>query len=112
MPTWTGWPPRSTLSFYTRSGPVSAHQGPGLKNLDLSDELMLRWPHGQRTIEMRLSTQSTRWHFWDEDALALIEDNIRYDLGDDGYRVIIKRLSGMDQECSIDMCWKLIIRAR
>lgn len=108
MPTFHGWPPRSSLSFFSRGVPIRQQRDEG--RLDLSDTIMGYWPHAQRTVEMRLRTLSSKWQFWGEDELAVTEDNIRYDLGFDGYRVIIKRLSGEGEPCSTDMRWSLIVR--
>lgn len=109
MSTWSGWPPQSNLRFYSRGVPLTAMYA-GDEQLDLSDTLMLHWPHAQRTVEMRLNTLSDEWAVWDERNLAKIESNVRYDLGYDAYRVTITRLSGQNEACSTDMIWKLVIR--
>lgn len=71
---------------------------------------MLHSPHRQRTVEMRLATDSARWAFWTEENVAKIEDNIRYDLEHDGYRVQIERIMPIDEPCSTDMIWQLLIK--
>ena len=109
MATWTGWPPRSTLTIYSRGEELPlSYDPPGV--IDLSDTIMSFWPHWQRTVELRLSTVSPKWKRWDERTLALMEENIRYDLGHDALRVVIKRMSGQGRPCSVQMCWKLIVR--
>ena len=111
MANWTGWPPRSKLSFYARGRKLFNRHDPwNPKEIDLSDTFISFWPHSQRTVEMRLSSLSRKWDTWDQKALALMEENIRYDLSDDGFRVTIKRLSGEGEPCSTEMCWKLVIR--
>ena len=74
--------------------------------------MRMHWPHSQRTVELTLTTESTKWDRWDEDALALMEDNMRYDLGDDGYGVVITRLSGAGRPCTAEMRWRLIVRPK
>ncbi len=110
MAIWTGWPPRSNFGFYSRGAPFLHHRSTR-GHIDLADALMSKWPHNQRTVEMRLSTASKKWSNWDAPTLALMEENIRYALTHDGYRVRVERLSGEDQECSTDMRWRLTIRA-
>jgi hypothetical protein len=110
MPTWTGWPPRSKLSVLSRNRSLLLRRDQG--HIDLADTIMLKWPRSQRTVEFRLSTQSKKWDRWDKNALALMEENIRYDLAHDGYGVIIKRISGEGKVCSTEMRWKLIVRPR
>jgi hypothetical protein len=83
---------------------------PDCNEIDLADTFLDFWPYRQRTVEMRLSSESKKWLKWDEKALALMEENIRYDLSHDGYRVIIKRISGVGEPCSTEMRWKLIVR--
>lgn len=108
MASFTGWPPRSKLHLYLRGKRLSNCFDDG--RIDLADTISGDFMLNQRTVEMRLSTQSTRWERWDERAIALMEDNIRYDIGFDGYRGVIKRLSGVGQLCSTEMRWKLIVR--
>jgi hypothetical protein len=59
---------------------------------------------------MGLSSQSHRWQVWTEANLAKIENLIRYDLGFDGYRAIIKRLTKAKRPCTEEFLWKLQIR--
>jgi hypothetical protein len=110
MPAWTGWPPQSKLSFYWRGAALLLRRDG--KRIDLSDTCMWFWRRSQRTVEMKLSSLSPKWERWDEKSLALMEENIRYDLGEDGFRVIIKRIAGAGQPCSTEMCWKLVIRVK
>lgn len=111
MATWTGWPPRSRLHVYSRGRelfPITYARG-----IDLADTIIrMSWPHSQRTVELALTTESTKWDRWDENALALMEDNIRHDLGHDGYGVVITRLSGMGRPCTAEMRWRLVVRPK
>jgi hypothetical protein len=108
-PKW--FPPRSKLGLYARGEKLVPYVEQG--RVDLSDTVLTKaWPHRQRTVEMRLSTRSTRWKVWDEEAVSNVEAYIRYDFGFESYYVIIKRLSGMGEPCTTEMCWKLTVRAK
>lgn len=81
--------------------------------IDLADTIIrMNWPYSQRTVEITLTTESTKWNRWDEKALSLMEDNMRYDLGEDGYGIVITRLSGMGRPCTAEMRWKLVVRPK
>lgn len=105
------FPPRSRIGLYARRKKLASYVEEG--RTDLADTVIPNnWPHRQRTVEMRLSTRSTRWKVWNEEALSKVEAYIRYDFGFDNYYVIIKRLSGMDESCTTEMCWKLTVRPK
>ena len=103
------WPACGRLTFYRRKDiPLF---GTSDRMFDLSDELMgWNWPHDSRTIYMGVSTKSVRWKRWSNEALEKIELLIRYDLGFDGYRVRIARLTAGSPSCSTEFLWKLQIR--
>lgn len=105
------FPPRSKLGLYARGEKLAPYVEQG--RIDLADTVIPNsWPHRQRTVEMRLSTRSTRWKVWDEEALSKVEAHIRYDFGFESYSVVIKRLSGMGEPCTSEMRWKLTVRPK
>lgn len=108
-PTW--FPPRSKLALYSRGEKLAPYvEG---KRIDLTDTVFPNgWLHKQRTVEMRLSTRSTKWKVWDDEAISKVEAYIRYDFGFESYYVIIKRLSGAGEPCTTEMCWKLTARPK
>jgi hypothetical protein len=101
------WPPKSVLCFTNGRGKELFRSTD--RRLDLSDYLMLWWPHASRTIYMNLKSKSTKWESWSESNLKSIEDLIRYDLDFDGYRVSITRVSSIGGKCVEYFRWKLMI---
>jgi hypothetical protein len=58
---------------------------------------------------MGLSSKSIQWRIWTEEKLTRIENLIRYDLGFDGYRVVVRRLTKAKRPCAEEFLWKLQI---
>jgi hypothetical protein len=103
------WPPRSTLRFYHGNEFWKSSTD---RLFDLSDNLMGITASSRLKLTFGLTTQSTNpvWRIWDENALALIEGLIRYDLTFDGFRVTIKRISTPGSKCRDEFLWHLDIR--
>jgi hypothetical protein len=66
------WPPKCRLKIYKRRTKLLFSERD--RRLDLSDTLMLEWPHHHRTVYMGVSTKSLRWKRWDE--RAVVRDGI------------------------------------
>ena len=104
------WPPRCTLNFYGRNHRPIATYGQRYRRLDLSDTLMLDWPHKTRVVYFGVSSRSTRMAVWDEATVASMERRIRNDLGEDNYRVAIRRETTLGNACADEFVWRLAIR--
>jgi len=105
------WPQKARLTFYNGRGRLL--WGSCDRRLDLSDNLMGFWHKPSRTVYLGMSTASDRWSQWDEKTIGRMEELIRYDLGFDGYAVVIKRLTESTQlRCAEEFRWKLRIRPR
>ena len=104
------WPPRCALNFYDRNLKPLAISGQRDRRLDLSDMLMLYWPHKTRVVHFGFRSKSTRMVVWDDDSVAKIERLIRHDLDSDGYRVTIRRETSLGNPCSDEFVWRLAIR--
>ncbi len=104
------WPPRCTLNFYDLNRKPLASYGQRWRRLDLSDTLMLNWPHSTRVVHFGISSKSARMTVWDETAVANIESLVRNDLGSDGYRVAIRRETSLGCACADEFVWRLAIR--
>lgn len=104
------WPARGRLVFYRRRTVFLFSASDRM--YDLSDGLMVFWPHTSRTVYMGVSTKSPHWRQWNEENLKKIESLIRYDLNFDGYRVHIMRLTRGKPMCSEEFLWKLQICLR
>jgi hypothetical protein len=53
------WPPKSELLFTNGRGKELYRSKD--RRFDLSDNLMLNWPHFSRTIYMNINSKSTQW---------------------------------------------------
>jgi len=104
------WPPRVLIRIYGRGGNIVDKSRDRL--FDISDSIMLNWPHHSRTVQLGFVTRSARWVAWNEEALTKIEELIRYDLGFDGYRATLKRLSMPGTPCAEEFRWSLLVRER
>jgi len=103
------WPPRCRISFY--NGRNKLLWSSSRRNLDLSDTLMLDWPHASRRVTLGMSSQSRAacWHAWTEENVANLEYVIRHDLTYDGYRLGLVRLTNVGIPCSDEFRWALRI---
>jgi hypothetical protein len=104
-----------TLTVYSRNQPVQrVRRASGYVRscggvFDLSDELMLQWPHASRTVIVGLKVESLRWQIWDERRVAHIEHAIVDDLTFDGYRPTGERLTSLGAKCNTEFRWRLRI---
>ncbi len=104
------WPPRCTLHFYDRNLKPLNILGKRDRRLDLSDKLMLDWPHKTRVVHFGISSKSERMTSWDDNTVGNIERLIRYDLHFDQYRVSIRRVTSLGLPCTDEFVWRLAIR--
>jgi hypothetical protein len=103
------WPPRPEFTIYDGRGKVLLREFD--PSLDLSDTLMLQWPHSSRTVFMGIASHGISWKTWTEPRLQHVERLIKYDINFDGDNVSIIRITRRRwQPCSREFKWKLIIR--
>lgn len=107
MNIWTGWPPRPVLTLYGAGG-VCLHRSRSAR-LDLADTIGPFFCQGVRSILLGLRSDSTVERRWTEERLDAQENNIRYDLSHDGFRVKLTRLKGHGLSCSEEAIWRLKI---
>lgn len=104
------YPPRSIISFYGRG--LSGRWNNLLfwtrdRLIDLSDT----FGDDRDQFCMHIKTQSKKWTIWSDDRIKWIEGRIRYDLGFDGYKVAIRRLTTQrNHPCSEEFRWMLTLR--
>lgn len=103
---WTGWPPRPTISIYSLESHLLIRSRK--PKFDLTDN-WARYSGYSNFIRLGISSQSLRKINWTQEELSRQEDNIRYDLSEDGYQVEINRLKGIDLPCSEEALWELHI---
>jgi hypothetical protein len=103
------WPPKCRLNFYDGRDNLLFSSTDRL--FDLFDNVMLAWPHNSRTIYFGISTTSSKWPKWSEEAIEKMEWLINYDFSCDGYKVKKIRLSETDcLPCAEEFRWKLVIK--
>lgn len=102
------WPKGSRLSFYNGKGELQLRFK--RRSVDFSDELMLNWGPGQRTIYFGL--RLAQGDEWSDKLVEECEWRIRYDLNFDGYSVRIVRLSQVSVNFPEEYLWRLVIRTR
>ncbi len=105
MPTWTGWPPRFTLTVYELSGEMFFRSRK--HDFDLCDEIMRR--HARRTVIVGIKTDSLKLLEWDENLIGLIEENFRYTFNHDGFKVRVTRRFHEGMETLDEARWQLAV---
>lgn len=86
------WPPHSKIVCFNSTGNIIAKSK--RRRLDLSDSLMLwRVDIQPLLISIEVSTRDKNWNVWNSKNVEKIESHIAYDLGFDGYKVKIDRVS-------------------
>ena len=110
-PTEMAWPPFCRMNFY--SGHPNLVFSSEDRMLDLADTLPYNMPNSGRTVYLGLSTICHEWKTWNNVNLRKIEKHIKYDLGFDGYKVKLTRISKTDPKwkkcCSQEFIWELDI---
>ena len=107
------WPPKCELKFFRkdRQGVYWYVMTSTDRFFDLVDNITPEGHRTTRTIYMAMTTESTRWRTWNLANVEGIERRIRSDLGSDGYRVSIRRLTPVDDgPCTEEFLWRLVIR--
>lgn len=103
---WTGWPPRPILSIYWMDSELACRSRK--PQFDLTDN----WAHETQYstfVRFGIVSQSLRKGRWTEEDLQRQEENIRYDLSEDGFIVQINRLKGLGLMRSEEALWELCI---
>ena len=103
---WTGWPTRPVFSIYWWHGEL-AHRGRKAK-FDLTDNWA--WATGYtQCVRFGIASLSTRGGQWTHEELLRQEENIHYDLSEDGYKVEINRVKGLGLPRTEEALWELHI---
>jgi hypothetical protein len=110
------WPELSRLQFY-RAAPEPMFTSMN-RLLDLSDSIGPASVATPTIVYMGVSSISHKWPVWNEDRLQAIENQIKYDLSFDGYKVKVQRhtpaidpvTKKKDRPCADEFVWKLTIQ--
>lgn len=109
------WPELAQLTFHS-SPPEQTFRSVD-RMLDLSDTIA---PNSFETkiVYMGVSSLSHKWPVWNEERLQAVENQIKYDLSFDGFRVKVERHTSAinpytrkkDRPCLDEFVWKLTIK--
>lgn len=102
----TGWPPRPVLSIYWWHGHL-AHRD-RRASFDLTDNWAWATDYEQ-WVRFGIASHSARGGKWTHEELLRQEENIHYDLSEDGYRVEINRVKGLGLPRAEEALWELCI---
>lgn len=104
---FTGWPPRPVFSLYDWDGTL-LHRVRAA-NFDLADAVRFNHLDLGSFVRLGLSSESSIRRRWTADELLRQEENIRYDLTEDGYSVAINRIKGKGLLQREELLWELHI---
>lgn len=104
---WTGWPARPILTLYGDGGRILVRSCS--KRFDLADAIGHHYAEDPLVLLFGIRSNSSSTHRWAAEALAVQENNIRYDLSEDGYDVEFVRLKGLGLACAEEALWQLVI---
>lgn len=106
--TFTGWPARPIFSFYEHDAKLSRRYRTA--RFDLADAICFHHHDLAGFVTFGIISESKVRRVWTLDEVRRQEENIRYDLSEDGMFVDIKRIRGVGLSCREEMLWELHIR--
>jgi hypothetical protein len=104
---FSGWPPRPIFSLYDWDGTL-LHRARSA-NFDLFEAMRLNQVDFGGFVRFGMSSESSVRRRWTLDEMLRQEENIRYDLSEDGISVNMNRVKGVGLSQKEELLWEFYI---